>query len=455
MLMTVNPAPFFIFIRSLGMRKTLRMSLVVGLVLMFVMPISGAIHAQGSDCDLQNGVLIGTLSYGINCLDNNGWNEYKLESSGLPVTSLDDSAICPDTGSILALHIFGMNIYDGKSWSDFEVPTEVVAPNAVACAPGGEIWIAHTGGISHYDGSNWKTFESKTLGSSPFIVGVNDVAVGSDGSVWAATSNSVARFNGGEWQVFENGKGFDQDYSLSDFAVNSDGQPMVVYSSGVLTFDGEKWSSNEAPISTLQKIVIDGKNRAWVGSFSDGVAMLDNGNWTVYNVDKGLSSNSITALAADAQGRIWVGTQWGLNVLDGDQWSAYQMSNSDLLDNDIRHISVLGDGPVLPEAQKKDPGSVTGVLVNGRDPAPNLQVELCTETVGGVFYGATPCEGQPDQMLTTSNDKGEFTFDGVPIGRYEITIETPSGWIHFIGVDSKVEVQSGQKNDLAFIDISK
>ncbi len=203
----------------------------------------------------------------------------------------------------------------------------------------------------------------------------------------------------------------------------------------------------------FQNVLIDSKNRVWVGSFNDGVAVLDDGNWTNYRVEDGLSSNSINTLAGDAQGRIWVGTQWGLNVFDGDAWTVYQMGNSDLLDNNVQQISVLGDGPALPALDEKATGSVTGALVVGREPQPNLQVELCTESLGGVFYGDTPCAGQPGEMLTTSDDKGEFTFDGVPAGRYDVTIETPSGWIYFIGVDTKVEVTSGETNDLAFVDI--
>jgi hypothetical protein len=285
-------------------------------------------------------------------------------------------------------------------------------------------------------------------------VGANDIVTGSNG-VWATTTSSIVHFVVSNVEIFENGKGLDQNYTFSDITVNGDGQPIALYTDGILTYDGTNWSSNQTPISVLEGVMVDGSGRVWVGSFSDGVAVLDGGNWTVYNTDSGLTSNNINALAADAQGRIWVGTEWGLNVLDGDQWSVYQMGNSDLLDNNIQQLSLIGDGPALPATVEKQPGSITGVLVNGRDPQPNLQVELCTSSVGGVFYGATPCEGQTGQMLTTTNDKGEFTFEGVPVGRYDLTFETPDGWIYFIGADSKVEVTEGAQNDLAFIDISQ
>ncbi|MBZ0280220.1 MAG: hypothetical protein K8L97_05735 [Anaerolineae bacterium] len=436
------------------MRKVLHLSILLCLCFSLWVASPRSVYAQSS-CDIQNGALIGTLSLGLNCLDGNGWSAYELQSSNIPVTSLNDVAVCPDTGAIMALHIFGISVFDGSGWSDLDVPTEIFAPNALACAPGGVVWIAHMGGLSQYDGANWTTFPKEDFGTSPFIIGVDDVAVGVDGSVWAATSNSVARYGDGAWEVFENGSGFDQDYSLGGLVLNSDGLPIVAHSNGVLTFDGSGWSSSEAPITVLDDVLIDGSDRLWVGSLTDGVAVLEEGNWTVYNRESGLSSNKIHALASDAQGRIWVGTEWGLNVLEGDQWTAFQMSNAGLLDNNIQQINVLGGGPALPALEEKAPGSIIGLLEDGRDPAANLRIELCTETLGGIFYGETPCEGQPGSQLTTSNEAGEFTFESVPPGRYEVTIETPTGWIYFIGVDTKVLVEAGQTADLEDIDISE
>ena len=76
------------------MRKVVRLAVVLCLILSAVLPISGVLNAQSSDCDVQSGVLIGTLSYGVNCLDGNGWNTFEIESSGLPVSSIDDVAVC-------------------------------------------------------------------------------------------------------------------------------------------------------------------------------------------------------------------------------------------------------------------------------------------------------------------------------------------------------------------------
>jgi hypothetical protein len=130
------------------------------------------------------------------------------------------------------------------------------------------------------------------------------------------------------------------------------------------------------------------------------------------------------------------------------------MSNSDLLDNGVQSLLVTGEGPALPEVQDKGTGTVIGVIENGRDALPDARVELCSESVGVMFSGDTPCAEQKGSFLTTTDENGEFTFEDVPVGRYEVVIETPDGWISFIGINTKFEVAAGETLDLEDIDIS-
>lgn len=440
------------------MRKLTRILGLSGLLLTLLVALTPvAVNAQGS-CDLGSSVLVGTLISGINCIDEAGWHVFQLKSGIFDITSVDDVSVCPDTGNILAIHTFGMNQFDGANWTEIELPAEVIAVDTLVCAEGGEIWIAHTGGLTHFDGTEWSTFTDDQFGTGEFIFGVGDVAVGADGSVWAITNSSIARLgdDGATWEVFEDGQGINGVYSMSDLDVNSDGLPVVAHSQGVLRFDGTSWTPDEAPLLSVQEVLVDNENRVWVGSFSEGVSVNDGSGWTTYNMESGLTSNNIHALATDAAGRIWVGTEWGLNVLDGETWSSYTMANSDLLDNAVHFVGVLGDGvTTLPATVEKDPGSVVGIIEISREPVPDAQVELCAGTVGSIFYGDSPCADIPGSMLTTTDENGQFTFENVPVGRYNLTINGPDGWIYFIGADSDVDVISGEQTDLEFIDIGQ
>jgi ligand-binding sensor domain-containing protein len=409
--------------------------------------------AQSDTCNLENGLLIGTLAYGVNCLDDSGWHSFVMGESTLPTNNLSDVAVCPDN-TVYALHALGISVFDGSTWQ--EGPKgDFFAPNDIACGLENDLWVAHMNGLDHYIGGEWAKYTKDQFGTSPFIIGVEAVETGTDGSVWALTSHSVSKLVEGEWQVYENGSGYNQDYSLSDLLVDESGNAWVLHSTGLLSFDGSAWQEQSVDLLTLQNMAVDAEGNLWVGSFSDGAAKYNGSEWEIFTTENSdLSSSQVRSLAVDAQGRVWIGTEFGLNVFDGEIWTTFTMSNSSLLDNAVHALHVMGDGPTLPALEEKGTGSVIGVIENGRDPLAGAQVELCAESVGVMFSGNTPCDGQRGSFLTTTDDKGEFTFDEVPVGRYELVIEAPDGWISFIGIDTKFEVVEGETTDLEDIDVS-
>lgn len=432
-----------------------KLFIVFILTTVFIMTIAPNVSGQSAECDYETGVLIGTLTFGINCLDDSGWHQLEITSGTvLDVTSMQEVAACP-SGTLHMLHVFGINTFDGSNWTDAP-KGDYFAPKSLACGENDELWVAHMQGVAHYDGSAWTNYTEDQFGTSPFIIGVEKVAIGADGSVWAMTSRSAAKFVDGEWQVYENGSGFDQDYTLSDMVVNNEGNPWLTHSSGLLSFDGSSWQSEDSGLLSLQTMAVDTENRIWVGSFTEGVAVYDGENWETFNLENSdIASNEIHSLAVDGQGRVWVGTEWGLSVFNGETWTNFTMDNSDLLDNSVRLVRVMGNGPALPETGDKENGSLVGSVELGADGVPGARVELCTETLGGMFMGETPCEFHPDHQLVTADENGAFVFESVPVGRYEIVIEGPDGWIRFIGVDTGVEIAEGQETDLADIDISE
>ena len=61
-----------------------------------------------------------------------------------------------------------------------------------------------------------------------------------------------------------------------------------------------------------------------------------------------LPSDDIASIAADSGGRVWLGTTYGLAVFDGANWQTFLMSNSDLVDNDVKFVLATNDGPASP-----------------------------------------------------------------------------------------------------------
>ena len=100
-----------------------------------------------------------------------------------------------------------------------------------------------------------------------------------------------------------------------------------------LTETGNKvYMRTDYPFSEADADLIkfDRKNRLWIGT-NKGLYMRDGETWTVYNKNNSILSKSVQSMAFDSSNRLWCGTSGGgLFCFDGTQWSNYTTSNSSL-----------------------------------------------------------------------------------------------------------------------------
>ena len=100
-----------------------------------------------------------------------------------------------------------------------------------------------------------------------------------------------------------------------------------------LTETGKKvYMRTDYPFSEADADLIkfDRKNRLWIGT-NKGLYMHDGETWTVYNKSNSILSKSVQSMAFDSSNRLWCGTSGGgLFCFDGTQWSNYTTSNSSL-----------------------------------------------------------------------------------------------------------------------------
>ena len=112
--------------------------------------------------------------------------------------------------------------------------------------------------------------------------------------------------------------------------------------------------NSSIPSDTVRALAVDAEGRLWAGTEA-GLARFADGDWTIHNAGDSWPANAvIRTMAVDHDDRIWIGTEGGAGVLDGDLWTRYTTANSGLLDNDVRCIAPLpaaldtrpGIGPV-------------------------------------------------------------------------------------------------------------
>lgn len=103
------------------------------------------------------------------------------------------------------------------------------------------------------------------------------------------------------------------------------------------------WDMGNSPLpsTSITTMASDAEGRLWVGT-DWGLCRFDGDqDWQIFQTDNsGLANNDITALAFDAIGRLWIGTTAGLTVKDGDDWVTYTTENSPIPESGVRGLFV-------------------------------------------------------------------------------------------------------------------
>ena len=95
------------------------------------------------------------------------------------------------------------------------------------------------------------------------------------------------------------------------------------------------------PADKVYCVRIDGE-RVWAGT-TDGLALYEDGEWTVYTVEDGLAHNGILSIdVSQMTGDVWIGTFGGMNRFSGGMFETFTQFNSGLANNVI--YSIICDG---------------------------------------------------------------------------------------------------------------
>ncbi len=76
-------------------------------------------------------------------------------------------------------------------------------------------------------------------------------------------------------------------------------------------------------------MLLDQKNRLWIGTWGGGLSLLDTDTLTFRNftAKDGLPGNFILSLEADGSGGLWIGTNDGLSRFDGKTFQNFSAIN--------------------------------------------------------------------------------------------------------------------------------
>lgn len=214
---------------------------------------------------------------------------------------------------------------------------------ALAQDAGGNLWAGTGSGVGRYDGATWSVFRAPDLGLGGDQV--NALGVDGAGRVWAGTDAGVAVFGGHSWQPFTAAtSGLRSDYVLSLAVERRDGGDVIWFGllDGICRLDTVtgQWSSF-APADVdlgsggIGSLAVDSAGYVWAGSLGGGLSRWDGATWRGARTgDWDIPNETVQVIYESEPGRLWVGTALPLNVggslsvFDGSSWQHYTASNS-------------------------------------------------------------------------------------------------------------------------------
>ncbi len=235
----------------------------------------------------------------------------------------------------------------GAPWTNYTNGNEVLA----LAAGEGIVWAGTRGGAVRWEvagGRYTKYTRDHGLASNE----VSAIAVAAGGRAWFGTTAGVSRYDGAQWVTYPTVEAaIEADYANILSTVSGRGlwvvQPpdKVWLASGpVKVYDGHQWrtytTADGLPEDKHRVTAVGPDGRVWVGTWYHGLSVFDGQQWTTYNYSNtgyrgpssgvGLAGDTITALAVDAAGTVWVGVEMdrmaqygGLSRFDGREWRTY------------------------------------------------------------------------------------------------------------------------------------
>ncbi|MFT5377273.1 MAG: ligand-binding sensor domain-containing protein [Candidatus Latescibacterota bacterium] len=367
---------------------------------------------------------------------------------------------------------FGLYQFDGEGWTVHNLSTglssEIVT--SVDTDASGQLWVGNWGrGIDVLDSvGTWHRLNSDNsalegIGGGAFVP-ISDMERDAQGRMWIADVQSGLVVMDG-YPIRNQLLNRQQDFGLptgrdiGKISIGPDGLVWVATArDGFILFDdgGTPFESgdevglvfNSLDYADMKSdrtsdILADRAGRVWVGSdnglnsvrgtYSRTTGSFALESWSTYHTNTGLPSGVITALTEDDRGNIWVGTEDGLAQIGaaGAVNFVLNTSNSGLIDNRIN--SLLFDG----EKSELWVGTLDGLS--------RLQIQ------GGNSAGTAVVQIYPNPLSLGARG-GVLTLAGLPLGA-EVGIFTANGQLvrQIIGEPGQGSVLWDGLNEAGFL----
>lgn len=259
----------------------------------------------------------------------------------------------------------------------------------------------------------------------PSLGAVERLAFG-EGGPWALGHQAIGHAEGGTWKRIA-ALGAEVDA----FASAPRAATYLLIDDRVVRFDGPEARVEVAtlPFGHAKQLALgEGEGLAIAGHTCE-LALVDpgGGGWQRAR-EPNYGCEYPTALGLDERARVWVASTTGVHVLaEGELVHAWPSGSRLELLGEVHSIVVVGESPAeLPQADAVRTGGIAGTLEYKGKPAAKAKVEICPRPAP-IFHDS-PCGHSLLRATTTTDAKGHFALEGVPLARYGWALQIGDRW---------------------------
>jgi ligand-binding sensor domain-containing protein len=278
---------------------------------------------------------------------------YKIESFPLSGDYLGQAAldgagnlwIGTDTGLVELLPDGAWTLYAAEDVVDL-----AVGPVTGMAVAGDAVWAGSEGQVARFDPQAGAVDLVYTRAQGMGAGMVNRMAVDEEGWIAAGTSTGASVLRDDEWTLYRLEDEPLLDNQITALVQDTAGLIWVgTEGGGVYRFDPRdpagRWDSfyAELPDPSISTLYADPAGGVWIGHGA-GVSYYDGRNW-LHLADEAPELDGLYpyALAKDGSGRLWIGSDWGLVLWDGQE-ASWLIVDNDLPWEQVHALLPDGDG---------------------------------------------------------------------------------------------------------------
>ena len=275
---------------------------------------------------------------GVIRYDTTTANDYTVfdNQNGLLSNGIFGIVIDANENPWIATYGGGLSHFDGKRWININTPQGLCDSFVydLEFASGDTLWIATWSGANRVRGdlfsrNSWESFTKKNTKGGLIDDWVYAIEIGNDGRVWFGTESGISVYDGSQWKSWDHTNGLGADLKL----VQKDNQDAMAQFAGTHhtahAADLPNVNSAEYSPNYVVSMLLDQKERLWIGTWGGGLSVFDTRTETFRNftVGDGLPGNYVLAIEEGPYGDLWIGSNGGLSRFDGKTFTNYSEVN--------------------------------------------------------------------------------------------------------------------------------